>query len=93
MGTEASVRAQTIRMRLGGSANLLEPFPWKPKGMHLRTYERLKLAATEGELCWCAQFLLHWPWNAKVLLACPPGSESRTLSTQLHEAQILAKVR
>jgi hypothetical protein len=27
-------RAQNIRRRLGGSANIMEPFPEKPKGMH-----------------------------------------------------------
>jgi hypothetical protein len=34
-------KAQSIRKRLGGSANMTTPFPEKPKGMHWRTYERL----------------------------------------------------
>ena len=34
-------RAQKIRKRLGGSVNMTEPFPEKPKGMHLKTYMRL----------------------------------------------------
>ena len=34
-------RAQTIRTRIGGSANMMEPFPEKPKGMHHDTYMRL----------------------------------------------------
>lgn len=33
-------KSQKIRMRLGGSSNMLEDFPGKPKGMHWRTYER-----------------------------------------------------
>jgi hypothetical protein len=38
------LKAQRIRMRLGGSANMLVNFPEKPKGMHLQTYERLRRA-------------------------------------------------
>jgi hypothetical protein len=38
-------RVQKIRMRLGGSANLLKPFPKKPRGMHRWTYYRLSAKA------------------------------------------------
>ncbi len=37
-------KAQKIRMQLGGSANMLDEFPDKPKGMHWRTYDRLHRA-------------------------------------------------
>jgi len=42
-------RAQKARMRLGGSANLLEPFPKKPRGMHRRTYYRLSARAMAAQ--------------------------------------------
>ncbi|MEA1946461.1 MAG: hypothetical protein U9N83_04055 [Thermodesulfobacteriota bacterium] len=34
-------KARKIRERMGGSGNLLEPFPDKPKNMHWKTYWRL----------------------------------------------------
>jgi len=34
-------RCQRIRTKLGGSPNIREPFPDKPKGMHWKTYWRL----------------------------------------------------
>jgi hypothetical protein len=43
-------RAQDIRRRLGGSANMMVPFPEKPKGMHWRTYERRWWEHHEAEM-------------------------------------------
>jgi hypothetical protein len=43
-------RAQGIRRRLGGSANMMEPFPEKPKGMHWKTYARLFWEHHEAEM-------------------------------------------
>lgn len=34
-------KVQKIRLKLGGSANLFELFPLKPKGMHYATHEKL----------------------------------------------------
>jgi hypothetical protein len=37
-------KARKIRMKIGGDANVLSDFPPKPKGMHRRTYGRLRQA-------------------------------------------------
>jgi hypothetical protein len=42
-------RAQKIRERVGGSADMTEPFPQKPKRMHLKTYMRLFWEHHEAE--------------------------------------------
>ena len=36
------VGAQKIRVRLGGSGNVFEPFPCKPRTMHWKTYRKLR---------------------------------------------------
>ncbi len=51
------LKTQRIRERLGGSASTAEPFPGKPKGMHCRTYERLRRQATTAELAVWRSFL------------------------------------
>jgi hypothetical protein len=44
-------KAQKIRMRLGGSPNMLDAFPDKPKGLHWRTYDRLRRAHDMAQQC------------------------------------------
>jgi hypothetical protein len=48
--TRALRRAQEIREKLGGSANMTRPFPEKPKGMHWETYDRFFWKHHEGEM-------------------------------------------
>jgi hypothetical protein len=43
------IKTQAIRTKLGGSPSLLEDFPEKPKGMHWRTYYRLRQKAHDAE--------------------------------------------
>ncbi len=43
-------RAQKIRQRLGGSANMMESFPEKPKGIHHDTYMKLFWEHHEAEM-------------------------------------------
>jgi hypothetical protein len=47
--TRLIIRAQQTRRRLGGSGSLMEPFPPRPRGMHERTYRRLRRAAEARE--------------------------------------------
>jgi hypothetical protein len=37
-------KARKIRDRLGGSANMMDKFPDRPKGMHWKTYHQLRAA-------------------------------------------------
>ena len=57
--------AHASRMRLGGSGDMAQPFPWKPKGMHWRTYWRLR----EEERQAYAEAVYEWMVNFKGLAA------------------------
>jgi hypothetical protein len=43
-------KAQNIRLKLGGSASLVSPFPDKPKGMHWQTYWQLQNKTMQCEI-------------------------------------------
>lgn len=47
--SRALSKAQAIRVKLGGDPGLIYDFPQKPRGMHWRTYYRLKAKADEAE--------------------------------------------
>ena len=42
-------RARAARMKLGGSGDLTEPLPQRPKGMHRRTYRRRYIEAARHD--------------------------------------------
>ena len=52
-------RVQKIRMRLGGSADLSEPTPQRPRYMHHRTYDRL-LHQQAMALRSCSRSVSNW---------------------------------
>ena len=65
-------RARKIRQHLGGSANMLEPFPESPKGMHLETYMKLFWEHQEAEMEHLAGMRSGWTSSSDNGLAVPP---------------------
>jgi len=69
-GGRGLIAAQAIRQRLGGSANMTVPFPSKPRGMHWRTYQRMRRQARVAESRYDLEFWAKMQqWNA--MLGCP----------------------
>ena len=54
-------KARKIRQKLGTSMNLLEPIWNKPKGMHHKTYQRLRGEAAKAEQASWADLLAREP--------------------------------
>jgi hypothetical protein len=57
-GSQPCLHLQTSQSR-GGSPNMFDPFPDKPKEMHWSTYQRLRLEAEEA---W-ERSLPPWFWR------------------------------
>jgi len=60
-------RARKIRMKLGGSESVADPFPEKPPRMHWRTYYRIQSRAAAVE-----EHVNHWIMRAFVKHARDP---------------------
>ena len=65
----ALFKAQAIRMRLGGSPSIYDPFPPKPKGMWSKTYRRL----LEQEALHCASHIQKKP-DLIIRKSAPPDA-------------------
>ena len=52
-------RAQRLRVRLGGSVDITQPFPDRPKGMHFLTYMKHAMRAWRAEAQANAE-LIEW---------------------------------
>lgn len=51
-GERGLIKAQRIRMKLGGTGNMTLPFPPKPKHMRWTNYYRLRSADQRGNMRW-----------------------------------------
>jgi len=73
-------KAQKIRMQLGGSGNMFDDFPQKPKGMHRRTYIRLPILTTSlqyAAVADCAGKERSGPQDRYGSAVCEDGSPRR----------------
>jgi hypothetical protein len=57
-------QAQRLRMKLGGSPDLSQPFPLKPKWMHHATYQRMVDKDRQWTSAWAAGIAKTFGWWA-----------------------------
>lgn len=56
----AATRVLKIRQRLGSDSGIDDVFPEKPKGMHWKTYNRLRAEAEHQQDQWAAGIMQKW---------------------------------
>jgi hypothetical protein len=82
------LKAQRLRERLGGTGNLREPFPEKPREMHWRTYNRLRargqwadqraMVALLGQMARSSWYAARHLKSEEVRTSGPHGGRSAT---------------
>ena len=81
-------RAQMCRIRLGGSGDMTDPFPERPKGMHEWTYTRLACRAVAAEYKASNTLLAHFDRSKRAAADASAESAGKLQGSDGVEARV-----